>query len=203
MQHGAKPTAWTTCSALARNDRLEKAIVPELITATIDSIRTGKTASPLQGLPLHHPGQLEPKRTPGHRQGGGHGGRGQSARFVVTSLKRSEAGARHLYEKIYCARGDMGGEPHQGVPARPVRRPHPRRRPCQANQLRLWFSPPWPTYCCADCAVSAWRTPSSPRPPAARSGWKSAEAGRLGPRRQRAADQDRDGVSLPMAGRQF
>src|ERR1700732_3005609 len=29
---------------LARNDRLEKAIVPELITATIESIRTGKTA---------------------------------------------------------------------------------------------------------------------------------------------------------------
>ena len=28
-------------------------------------------------------------------------------RFVVTSLKRSEAGARHLYEDIYCARGDM------------------------------------------------------------------------------------------------
>lgn len=28
-------------------------------------------------------------------------------RFIVTSLKRSEAAARHLYEKIYCARGDM------------------------------------------------------------------------------------------------
>jgi hypothetical protein len=27
-------------------------------------------------------------------------------RFVVTSLKRSEAGARHLYEDISCARGD-------------------------------------------------------------------------------------------------
>ena len=29
---------------LARNDRLEKAIIPELITATIESIRTGRTA---------------------------------------------------------------------------------------------------------------------------------------------------------------
>jgi len=29
-----------------------------------------------------------------------------SPRFVVTSLKRSEAGARHLYEDISCARGD-------------------------------------------------------------------------------------------------
>jgi hypothetical protein len=28
-------------------------------------------------------------------------------RFIVTSLKRSEAGARQLYEDIYCARGDM------------------------------------------------------------------------------------------------
>lgn len=29
---------------LARNGRLENAIVPELITATLDSIRTGRTA---------------------------------------------------------------------------------------------------------------------------------------------------------------
>jgi ribosomal protein L29 len=28
-------------------------------------------------------------------------------RFVVTSLKRSEIEARHLYEAIYCARGEM------------------------------------------------------------------------------------------------
>ena len=28
-------------------------------------------------------------------------------RFIVTSLKRAETGARELYEEIYCARGDM------------------------------------------------------------------------------------------------
>ena len=28
-------------------------------------------------------------------------------RFVVTSLGRDECGARYLYEKLYCARGDM------------------------------------------------------------------------------------------------
>src|SRR5208283_4815259 len=28
-------------------------------------------------------------------------------RFVVTSLTREEHEARHLYEKIYCARGEM------------------------------------------------------------------------------------------------
>jgi hypothetical protein len=59
-------------------------------------------------------------------------------RFVVTSLKRAEAGARELYEAIYCARGDMEN----------------RIKECQldlyadrtsaatmrANQLRLWFA---------------------------------------------------------------
>jgi hypothetical protein len=59
-------------------------------------------------------------------------------RFVVTSLKRDEAGARHLYETIYCARGEMEN----------------RIKECQgdlfadrtsaatmrANQLRLWFA---------------------------------------------------------------
>lgn len=59
-------------------------------------------------------------------------------RFVVTSLKPAEAGARHLYEAIYCARGEMEN----------------RIKECQldlfadrtsaatmrANQLRLWFA---------------------------------------------------------------
>ncbi len=33
--------------------------------------------------------------------------KGANPRFVVTSLSRKAAGARHLYEKLYCARGDM------------------------------------------------------------------------------------------------
>ena len=59
-------------------------------------------------------------------------------RFIVTSLKRVETGARHLYEDIYCARGEMEN----------------RIKECQldlyadrtsaatmrANQLRLWFA---------------------------------------------------------------
>jgi hypothetical protein len=58
-------------------------------------------------------------------------------RFVVTSLTRAECKAKHLYEKLYCARGDMEN----------------RIKECQldlyadrtstatmrANQLRLWF----------------------------------------------------------------
>jgi hypothetical protein len=59
-------------------------------------------------------------------------------RFVVTSLKRSECKAKYLYEKVYCARGEMEN----------------RIKECQldlyadrtstatmrANQLRLWFA---------------------------------------------------------------
>jgi hypothetical protein len=59
-------------------------------------------------------------------------------RFIVTSLKAAEAEARHLYETIYCARGEMEN----------------RIKECQldlfagrtsagtmrANQLRLWFA---------------------------------------------------------------
>ena len=59
-------------------------------------------------------------------------------RFVVTSLMRAECKARYLYEKVYCARGDMEN----------------RIKECQldlyadrtstatmrANQLRLWFA---------------------------------------------------------------
>jgi hypothetical protein len=59
-------------------------------------------------------------------------------RFVVTSLRRHECGPKYLYEKLYCARGDMEN----------------RIKECQldlfadrtstatmrANQLRLWFA---------------------------------------------------------------
>src|SRR6202044_837383 len=59
-------------------------------------------------------------------------------RFIVTSLKPSEVAAQHLYETIYCARGEMEN----------------RIKECQldlyadrtsahtmrANQLRLWFA---------------------------------------------------------------
>ena len=59
-------------------------------------------------------------------------------RFVVTSLKRSECKPKYLYEKLYCARGEMEN----------------RIKECQldlyadrtstgtmrANQLRLWFA---------------------------------------------------------------
>src|ERR1700674_4890165 len=90
---------------LARNDRLEKAIIPELITATIESIRTGKTARCFKDFSYATLGSWSrERRVIGKAEVTG----GEAnPRFVVTSLMRGEAGARHLYEKIYCARGEM------------------------------------------------------------------------------------------------
>jgi hypothetical protein len=65
-------------------------------------------------------------------------GGGANPRFLVTSLSRAEHQARHLYEKLCCARGEMEN----------------RIRECQldlfadrtsaatmrTNQLRLWFA---------------------------------------------------------------
>jgi hypothetical protein len=47
---------------LARNDRLEKAIVPELITATLESIRTGKTARCFEDFTYSTLGSWSPER---------------------------------------------------------------------------------------------------------------------------------------------
>ena len=59
-------------------------------------------------------------------------------RFVVTSLGREEHEARHLYEKLYCARGEMEN---------PIKEcqldlyaDRTSAHTMRANQLRLWFA---------------------------------------------------------------
>jgi Transposase DDE domain group 1 len=71
-------------------------------------------------------------------------------RFVVTSLAREEHEARHLYEKVYCARGEMENRIKEcqldlGACPRAGRRPDPgadrtSAHTMHANQLRLWFA---------------------------------------------------------------
>ena len=64
--------------------------------------------------------------------------RGHNPRFVVTSLGARRAGARHLYEVLYCARGDMENrikEQQLGLFA-----DRTSSATLCANQLRLYFS---------------------------------------------------------------
>ena len=139
---------------LARNDRLEKAIIPELITATHRKHPHRQDGTLLQGLPLHHAGQLEP-RTPRHRQGRGDRRRGQSA--VRRHLAQAQRGrcAASLREDLLRAR--RHGEPHQGMPARSVRRPDLDRDHASQPAPPCGL-PRWPTCCSAPCAASAWHT---------------------------------------------
>ena len=87
---------------LARNERLEAAIKTELLAASLDSLRTGRAArhfkdfmwSTLDSWSRHRRvvGKAEVIR-------GSSPGTGEvNPRFVVTSLKRREVGAQHLYE---------------------------------------------------------------------------------------------------------
>jgi hypothetical protein len=64
--------------------------------------------------------------------------KGANPRFVVTSLKRKDIDARTLYEKVYCARGDMENRiKEQQLDLFADRTSTATMR---ANQLRLWFS---------------------------------------------------------------
>src|SRR5271166_5825460 len=59
-------------------------------------------------------------------------------RFIVTSLKQRECRSRHLYEKIYCARGDMENRIKECQADLFADRTS--TETMRANQLRLWFA---------------------------------------------------------------
>ena len=95
--------------------------------------------------------------------------------FVVTSLRRDECKARHLYEKVYCARGDMEN----------------RIKECQLDlyadrtstaTMRATSgasgSTRWLMSCSAPCAASGSTTPTSRKPPAAPSVSSCSRSGR-------------------------
>jgi hypothetical protein len=121
---------------LARNDRLVEEIKTELAEAAAESKATGKPARRFRDFPwCTRESWSRTRRVIGKAEWTG----GEAnPRFVVTSLKRAEIGARHLYEAVYCARGEMEN----------------RIKECQldlfadrtsaatmrANQLRLWFA---------------------------------------------------------------
>ena len=121
---------------LARNERLAAMIEGELAAARGAAERSGKPArrfkeffwSTLASWTRERRVIAKAEWTQGEA----------NPRFVVTSLSKGEAEARRLYEKVYCARGDMEN----------------RIKECQldmfadrtsaatlrANQLRLWFA---------------------------------------------------------------
>ena len=59
-------------------------------------------------------------------------------RFIVTSLTPAASSARHLYEKVYCARGEMENRIKECQLDLFADRTS--TATMQANQLRLWFA---------------------------------------------------------------
>src|SRR5271165_5271104 len=121
---------------LAKNARLNAEIETELGAAQEHNQRTGKPARRFKDFTWRTRKSWSRQRrvvAKAEWTGGE-----ANPRFVVTSLAREEREARHLYEKLYCARGEMEN----------------RIKECQldlyadrtsahtmrANQLRLWFA---------------------------------------------------------------
>jgi len=121
---------------LARNARLVDEIYVELANAEEEALRTGRPARRFKDFRYSTLDSWSRRRrvvAKAEWTGGE-----ANPRFIVTSLRKAETNGRFLYEKVYCARGEMEN----------------RLKECQgdlfadrtsaatmrANQLRLWFA---------------------------------------------------------------
>jgi DDE family transposase len=121
---------------LARNNRLVGEIASELAQAQQQSQATGKPArcfkeflwSTLDSWSRERRVVAKAEWTGGEA----------NPRFVVTSLGHAEAEARYLYERIYCARGEMENRIKECQLDLFADRTS--AKTMRANQLRLWFA---------------------------------------------------------------
>ncbi len=98
-------TGSITCSAWPANARLVANIETALAAAKAAAARSGKPARRFKDFKWATLGSSSHRR---RVVGKAEWTKGEAnPRFVVASLKHSEAAARALYEDIYCARGDM------------------------------------------------------------------------------------------------
>jgi len=140
---------------VAKTDRLVAEIAGELAQAEAKSRRTGKPARVFREFKWTTRTSWSRERRVVAKAEFSNGE--ANPRFVVTSLKRAECKAKYLYEKVYCARGDMEN----------------RIKECQldlyadrtstatmrANQLRLWFASMAYVLLCAVRRIGLQHTP--------------------------------------------
>jgi Transposase DDE domain group 1 len=121
---------------LARNPRLVEELFIDLAWAEEEATRTGRAARRFRDFRWSTLDSWSRRRRVVGKAEWTHGE--ANPRFIVTSLKPAECDARTLYERVYCARGEMEN----------------RIKECQldlfadrtsaasmrANQLRLWFA---------------------------------------------------------------
>lgn len=138
---------------------------PRLVAAIEDELARAEAKSRSSGKPPRHYRDFRWRTAPPRAARGGSSPRPSSLaaranpRFVVTSLKRASFPAKYVYEKLYCARGEMEN----------------RIKECQldlyaartstatmrANQLRLWFASMAYVLVCAVRRIGLQHTPFS------------------------------------------
>src|SRR5882757_9657586 len=146
---------------LAQNKRLNAMIADELAQAEAKSRRTGKASTSAQPARSFKEFRWQTRKSWSRERRvvakaevtGGEA----NPRFVVTSLTRTQCKPKYLYEKLYCARGEMEN----------------RIKECQldlyadrtstatlrANQLRLWFASMAYVLLCALRRIGLQHTP--------------------------------------------
>jgi len=121
---------------LARNARLEAEIAGELAEAAAESQATARPARRFRDFLWTTLDSWSRRR---RVIGKAECTRGEpNPRFIVTSLKPKAAAAQHLYEKVYCARGEMENRIKECQLDLFADRTS--SRTLRANQLRLWFA---------------------------------------------------------------
>lgn len=121
---------------LARNERLVERIADELAEARWQSLATGQPVRRFKEF--FYKTRKSWRRRRRVIAKAEHLSKGANPRFIVTSLKTSAINARVLYEKVYCARGEMENRiKEQQLDLFADRTSAASLR---ANQLRLWFA---------------------------------------------------------------
>jgi len=121
---------------LAKNDRLIGEVETELAAAQAQSQRTRRPARRFMDFTWRTRKSWSRERRVVAKAEWTEGK--ANPRFVVTSLSCEEHHARHLYEKLYCARGEMENRIKECQPDLFADRTS--AHTMRANQLRLWFA---------------------------------------------------------------
>ena len=121
---------------LARNARLVRALGAQMHRAQAAHRRTGKAARRFRDFTYRtRKSWSRARRVVGKAE---YLAKGENPRFVVSSVPTRRAGARRLYEKLYCARGDM--ENRIKEQQLDLFADRTSAHTMRANQLRLYFS---------------------------------------------------------------
>jgi DDE family transposase len=126
---------------LARNTRLVAEIAAELALAKSAAEQTGKPARQFKDFDYQTLDSWScARRVVGKAEqlAGGSGETSANPRFVVTSLAAETWAAQPLYEKLYCARGEMENRIKECQLDLLADRTSPKAM--RSNQLRLWFA---------------------------------------------------------------